>query len=143
MRFLCRILIPLLLVTGCKKEEKPKLSKRAQREQLIAEATEERLAVTTFANQLRTVFEWRKSQPQPADDAAHAATVKALHEKLCAVPCQNLPADLAQPWAEMLAAWQQLAAAPAANAQLQQIGAKAAAALDAALVTRGIDDVRF
>ena len=137
-RHLVRMLIAMLCLSACKKEApKPK------REDVIAASSRERRKITSFANALRKVLEWRHQQPLSNTEPARQAMVKAIVEKLTPIPASDLPRDMRQAWKRMLKAWQNLAAATTPSPALAEEGRAAAEELNRQLAANGYPDVRM
>lgn len=116
--FIAILLLPMLALTGCRKD-KPAPSKKARREEAQARASGEQLATTRFAEALRAVIDWRQTQPTSSN-----TLTKDIATRLHAIPAKDLPSDLAGPWSQVLAADDDKAKCQAAASQLNEALAK-------------------
>jgi len=121
-------------------KEGDKSAPKLKRQDILARAEKERLAINAFASSLREILEWRQTLPVPLADADRQAVLEKLQQ--VAIPA-NLPSSLADAWKQILAVSQQLSAAGIPKDSLRQQGASAAAELDRQLTSYGYPDLKF
>ena len=148
------LLIPCLaaalILAGCHKAPAPKTGK-AVRAENSARQTQERQATEAFASAMRSVIEWRQSQPAPQDQAARAASISELSKRFQSVPTQGLPSDILPAWEHLQQTCQKLGAllavpAPASPAEvtrLQTEGREAGEKLNQWLHSQGFGELHF
>lgn len=137
LRSACCLLIPVMVLGGCKKAPKRK------REEIVAEASRERRRVDNFVYALRKVIEWRQSQPAADSEAARLNLIKGVTRKLDQVSADDLPKELEKAWKRMLKAWKTLSKDPVVDQDLIDEGSAAAAELNRLLVLNGYPDLRL
>ncbi len=125
--------------TACRKEQ----PKKKTRSEAVAEASRQRRMVINFANGIRSVLEWRQTQPVAHSGSARQALIEAVVKRFDEVPAKDLPPGMEATWRQMLTLWHQLAKVPAASPELIKQGDEVTAKLNALLAASGHPDVRL
>jgi hypothetical protein len=124
---------------ACRKEAPKKKTKS----EAVADASRQRRMVINFANGLRSVLEWRQTQPVTRTEPARQALIEAVAKKFAEVPAKDLPPEMEATWQQMMTLWHQLAKTPEAGPELIKQGGEITAKLNNLLAASGHPDVRL
>jgi hypothetical protein len=127
-----------LMLGGCRKAPKPK-----SQAEIVTEASRDRRMVTNFVNAVRSIVEWRQSQPVAKTDEIRKSLIGKLVKKFDSVPTKDLPADLDAAWKQVQSVWHQLAKEPNASPDLLKKGEEATEKLNSLFAANGYPDVRL
>lgn len=142
--WLALLLLAAAILGGRKLFKKPEEPKKLNPVQEAERHTRNRAAVVAFATALGEILEWRASQPPPTDGKSRAALVRELDKRFGALPSEDLPAVLAEPWKEAKSYWTLLATSgDELDAASAQKGAAAMQRFNQALAEQGFPHLRL